>query len=124
MNGNNTGPFPFPHQRPENRRTGRLQCLEASCQFGKVVDLSRAGAKVLAKKPMMLPEGATVNLRLEVMGSTMLVPARPVVNRKRPDGKVEIGFQFHHVDERMGRALVQMMRTASVNLEYKPRKSA
>ena len=120
----NSGSFPFPGQRTDNRRAGRLQCIEATCQFGQVVDLSKAGAKVIAKKPMTLPEGASVNLRLEVMGSTMLVPARPVVNRKRPDGRFEIGFQFLHVDDNMGRALVQMMRTASVNHEYKPRKTA
>lgn len=120
----NPDSFPFPRERTDNRRTGRLQCLGASCQFGQIVDLSRAGAKVIAKKPMNLPEGASVNLRLQVMDSTMLVPARPVGNRKRSDGKIEIGFQFLHVDETMGRALVQMMRSASVNHEYKPRKSA
>ena len=124
MDGNTSDSFLFPNQRAENRRAGRLQCIEAICQFGQVVDLSKAGAKVIAKKAMTLPEGASVNLRLEVMGSCMLVPARPVVNRKRPDGKFEIGFQFLHVDDRMGRALIQMMRTAAVNHEYKPRKSA
>lgn len=119
-----TDSYPFQPERTEARKAGRLQCMGATCQFGPLVDLSKAGAKVVSRKPLTLPEGASVNLKLQVMDCCMLVPARPMGSRKRPDGKYDIGFQFLHVDERMGRALVQMMLAASVNHEYKPRKIA
>jgi hypothetical protein len=116
--------FPFPAKGTEKRRAGRLPCMEAKCQFGPLADLSRSGAKVLARKPITIPENTSVNLRIECNDACIMVPARPTSSRKRRDGMYDVGFEFLNVSEQMGRALVQLMRTAAVTHEYKPRKIA
>jgi len=104
---------------PDNqRRSVRLPCAGARCQFGAVMDLSKSGCRVLAKKPLELPAGATVNLRLETHGVTLLVPGRPVCNRKRPDGRVDIGFEFVITGPEMASDLMEFVRVSLANHEY------
>jgi hypothetical protein len=104
----------------ERRRGGRLQCTLTTCQFGPVVDLSRTGAKVVSRKAVALPEGRTVNLKLEAPGGVMLVPSRPVSCRRRPDGRYDVGFEFHFTDDAMTRAIIALARSALDCHEYKP----
>lgn len=118
------------HQNPmslghlERRKAGRVRCTQTLCQFGQVGDLSRDGCRVIAKKPMKLPEGSSVNLRIEVGGVSLLAAAKPVSCRKRGDGKYEIGFQFIGLAGDAGRELIALARAASHSSSYTHRLSA
>lgn len=102
------------------RRAGRLCCSGTTCQFGPIVDLSRTGAKVVSRKAVSLPAGATVNLRVETPAGSMLVPAHPAMCRRRPDGRFDVGFEFHFTDDAMVRRLIDLARAAADTHEYKP----
>jgi hypothetical protein len=106
----NSHPPAHPPGAGNRRRTGRIPCAGASCQFGPVVDLSRTGARVCAKKPLTLPPDATINLILESHGVRVLVPAHPASNRRRPDGRYDIGFDFVSPSEELSRELVNLLR--------------
>lgn len=97
------------------RKSGRVPCDAARCQFGAVMDLSRAGCRVIAKKPIELPAGATVNLKLENHGVKLTVPGRPASNRKRADGRIEIGFEFVITGPEMAQDLVDFLRVCLAN---------
>lgn len=108
--------------QPDRRKTGRLAlCGETSCQFGTLSDLSKGGCKVRSKKPLKIPENATVNLKLQCTGATMLVPARPISNTKNSDGWYSICFQFHFTDSDMEQRILAFARTARTGVEYKLR---
>lgn len=110
--------------RSERRRAGRISCVGTNCQFGPVVDLSSAGARIIAKRPVSVPPSATVNLRLQCEEICMLIPARPMFCRKRPDGRFDVGFRFFFVSDAMGRHLVTLARAATDSLGLKARRSA
>lgn len=105
----------------ERRRAGRLFCRGTRCQFGEVLDLSSKGARVVSKKPITIPDGATVNLRLEHEAGCLFVPARPVACRKRPDKGYDVGFEFQFIGEDMTRQLIAFARSALNNSQYKSR---
>ena len=118
------------HQNPmflgrlERRKAGRIRCSQTQCQLGQIADLSRDGCRVISKKPLTLPEGSSVNLRIAVSGVLLLAPARPVSCRKRGDGKYDIGFQFLGLAEQAGRELMALARAASNTDSHVHRASA
>lgn len=83
------------------------------CQFGPVGDLSRTGCRVISRKRLKLPEGASVNLRIEVDGEAVMAPATPVSCRKRGDGKYDVGFRFIGLPESAIRELLELARSAT-----------
>ncbi|MFN7022478.1 MAG: PilZ domain-containing protein [Phycisphaerales bacterium] len=100
-----------PHE--DRRRAGRIRCTLTTCQYGTVVNLSKSGLRVATRRPIsLLPAGASVNLCITAAGQSMVVPARPVHNRPRPDGMFDVGFQFVGLTERTCRELIQLARTA------------
>ena len=107
------------HQNPmnlghlERRKAGRIRCSQTMCQFGPVGDLSRTGCRVISRKPLRLPEGASVNLRIEASGSAVVAPASPVSCKKRGDGKYDIGFRFNGLPENSVRELLELVRSAT-----------
>ncbi len=103
----------------DRRKSGRLAIAgDTHCQFGPLVDLSKGGCKIVARKPISLPAGATVNLKLECPGASMLVPAHPVSTRKRKDGLYDISFMFHFTSDKIESQIISFARTARMNVEY------
>lgn len=101
------GPF------DDRRRAGRIRCTLTTCQYGTIVNLSKTGLRVTTRRAIPpLPVGASVNLCITAAGQSMVVPARPVHNRPRPDGMYDVGFQFVGLTERTCRELIQLARTA------------
>lgn len=97
----------------DRRRAGRVRCTLTTCQFGTVVNLSRTGLRVATRKPVtLLPAGASLNLTITAAGQTIVVPARPVHNRPRPDGMFDVGFQFVGLTEKACSELLSIARTA------------
>lgn len=97
----------------ERRRAGRVRCSQTSCQFGPISDFSRTGVKVLSAKPIKVPAGKTVNLRIACAGVTAIVPARVVANRRGADGRVQTGFEFVDLRPEWANALNELARIAS-----------
>ncbi len=110
--------------RLEMRKAGRIRCTQTTCQLGQVTDISRDGCRVLAKKPLALPEGSSVNLRIAVSGVTLVAPARPVSSRKRRDGKYDIGFKFIGLSPETGREVMALARAAANTVSHLHRMSA
>lgn len=108
----------------ERRKSGRLACEGAKCQFGHLTDLSRGGCKVRAKKALQIPADKSVNLTLECLGASMMVPARLAVCRKSDEGGYDLCFEFQFVNEQMVSQILRFARVAADNAEVKPRKSA
>lgn len=108
----------------ERRKTGRLACDGATCQFGPLTDLSRGGCKVRAKKPLQIPADKTVNLTLQCHGAAIMVPARLVVCKPGETGGYDLCFEFQFVNEQMVRQIMRFASVAADNAEVKPRKYA
>lgn len=110
---------PPPKGQPDRRKTGRLALSgETHCQFGVLTDLSKGGCKVRSRKPVTIPKGATVNLKLECDGASIPVPARPIASKKRSDGGYDVCFQFQFTDENMEKRVIAFARTARASVEY------
>lgn len=115
-------PRPLNDDKQDRRRSGRIALGgETSCQFGKLTDVSKGGCKVRSKKPIKIPANATVNLKLECTGATLLVPAHPIGNTKGSDGWYTVCFQFHFTDAELERRILAFARTARTGVEYKLR---
>jgi hypothetical protein len=108
-------------KRQDRRRAGRITCAQTKCQFGEVKDLSKGGCRVLARKPLVLPEDASVNLVVKAMGATLTVPGKPVSCRQRADGKWEIGFQFLDLTDAQCREVLGFARAALDNEQLRSR---
>lgn len=97
----------------DRRRGGRVRCDLTTCQFGTVVNISRTGMRVVSRRMIpSMPPGSSMPLTVTAAGRSLLVPARPVHNRPRPDGMFEVGFQFVGITEAVARDLVELARTA------------
>lgn len=108
-------------KRQDRRRAGRITCALTKCQFGEVRDMSKGGCRVLARKPLVLPQGASVNLNVKAQGASLTVPAFPVSCRQREDGKWEIGFQFLNLTDAQGREVLAFARAALDNEQLRSR---
>ncbi len=108
-------------KRQDRRRAGRISCALTTCQFGEVRDMSKGGCRVLAKRPLQLPEGASVNLVIKAQGASLTVPARTASCRQRADGKYEIGFQFLDMTGTLGREVLAFARAALDNEQLRSR---
>jgi c-di-GMP-binding flagellar brake protein YcgR len=108
-------------KRQDRRRAGRISCALTTCQFGEVRDMSKGGCRVIAKKPLKLPEGASVNLMIKVQGMSLTLPAKPASCRQRTDGKYEIGFQFLDMTGTLGREVLAFARAALDNEQLRSR---
>ena len=108
-------------KRQERRKAGRISCAQTTCQFGELRDLSRDGCRVLSKKPLVLPEGASVNLQVKAQGTSLVVPGHPVSCRQRVDGKYEIGFQFLELTDEKRREVIGFARAALNNEQLRNR---
>lgn len=110
--------------RHERRRSGRVHCALTHCQFGALADISRDGCRVISKKPISLPDGKSVNLKIQAVGTKVLVSARPVSCRIRPDGRYDVGFQFFNLSEEAREELMDLARTAKDCIMYMPDQAA
>ncbi|HMN40751.1 MAG TPA: PilZ domain-containing protein [Phycisphaerales bacterium] len=108
-------------KRQDRRRAGRITCALTKCQFGEVRDMSKGGCRVIGRKPLELPAGASVNLIVKAQGASLTVPACPVSNRQRADGKWEIGFQFLNLTAMQCRDVLAFARAALDNEQLRSR---
>ena len=110
--------------RSERRTAGRITCSQTKCQFGDVTNLSRGGCRVVAKRPIDLPEGRSVNLQIKAAGAGMVVPACLVSCRQRSDGRYDHGFQFVGMSDELRREVVMFARAAADNEAFRMRNVA
>ncbi|HVU64824.1 MAG TPA: PilZ domain-containing protein [Phycisphaerales bacterium] len=110
--------------RNERRTAGRITCSHTKCQFGEVTNLSKGGCRVVAKRPVDLPEGRSVNLQIKAAGASMVVPACLVSCRQRADGRYEHGFQFVGITDEMRREIIMFARAAADNESLRMRNAA
>jgi hypothetical protein len=108
----------------ERRKAGRMRCALTNCQYGQVTNMSKTGCRIMSKKAIALPPGATVNLEIKSACMEVTVTARPVSCRVRPDGKYDVGCQFVNLTEDLARKIIQLARTALDTSEAKPGKVA
>jgi hypothetical protein len=108
----------------ERRKAGRIRCSQTLCQLGPIADLSRDGCRVISKKPLSVPEGKSVILRINVAGIELSVPAQQVSCRARRDGKHDVGFRFVAVADESRRELMNVLRAALSSPEHLHRMSA
>jgi hypothetical protein len=111
-------------ERSERRKAGRITCAQTTCQFGDVKNMSKDGCRVVSKKPLELPEGKTVNLKVKAMGASIVVPVRLVSCRARPDGRHECGFQFMELTDESRREIMAFARSAADNEALRDRRAA
>lgn len=99
--------------RDDRRRAGRVRCGLTTCQYGKVMNISKSGMRVLSRRSVPdTARGVAMKLVINAAGRTLTVLGRPVNNRARPDGQVEVGFQFVGITEEQGRELMEFARIA------------
>ena len=53
-----------------------MRCALTTCQYGQVSNMSKTGCRVVSKKPIALPPGATVNLEIKSACMEVTVTAR------------------------------------------------
>jgi hypothetical protein len=89
----------------DNREHGRLWLGgHVECSLGRILDISRGGARVLSTQRM---EGERL-IKINVAGGVLVLPSRVVWCRRRGFRKWELGLEFHGVTDDVSNLLAQL----------------
>jgi hypothetical protein len=90
---------------PNYRQDGRLLLGEqVDCSLGRIIDISRGGARVLSKKRV---NGVGL-IRIKMTGGLLLVQSRVAWCRRLGFRKYEVGLEFQGVTEEISEILAQL----------------
>jgi hypothetical protein len=89
----------------DNREHGRLWLGgHVECSLGRILDISRGGARVLSKKRV---NGVGL-IRIKMTGGLLLVQSRVAWCRRLGFRKYEVGLEFQGVTEEISEILAQL----------------
>lgn len=98
----------------ERRRPGRIACERLRCGSGRVVDLSRTGAKLQIHSLFAPREGSHRSLTLQtVMGTSSPLPCTIMWVKQTGLMQFEIGAQFHELNPEQQRLLAEIAKIHS-----------
>ncbi|MDX2114560.1 MAG: PilZ domain-containing protein [Planctomycetota bacterium] len=90
---------PAPRVDPEanKRRAGRVACAGVKTSWGEVINASRTGMRISARRKALPPPGQVGVLTVFGPEGAFKVAARVVWSRKQNWGRAEAGLQFVEV---------------------------
>jgi hypothetical protein len=91
------------------RKSGRMRVEGISCNRGKVVDLSKNGAKIISRTPWK--EGRRQNIMITGARVRVCVPAVCKHIHKIGWRKYLIGVEFQGIDSNLSGAVKELVRT-------------
>ncbi len=95
----------------ERRRPGRIACERLRCGSGRVVDLSRTGAKLRIRSLFAPRKGEHRSLVFEtVMGKSAPFPCVVMWVRRAGVGVYEVGAEFVELDDLRQRQLTEIAK--------------
>ncbi|MGP1273459.1 MAG: PilZ domain-containing protein [Phycisphaerales bacterium] len=104
-------------ERSDARRHGRVRIELMSCSLGTVLDLSRSGMRVLARRRRELVANMKHQIVLEAFDQRVELPCRIAWIEKRGLFKSEIGIEFGELTDDQAAVLCSIARTAASNAQ-------
>jgi hypothetical protein len=90
------------------RRSGRLEQEMLYCEYGKVLDLSAGGMRIVCRR---VPPAGQLVIALHGIDETFKVKARVAWKKRIGLLKHEVGFQFLDVSPQLSRKLTNLATT-------------
>lgn len=101
--------------RTEKRTGGRIKTSALQCEFGRVLDLSPGGVRILCKKTPKEQVGTSVSLTLAAEDDSLRIHGKIVWIRVDPSCQFQMGVQFNHVGPTQRRQLMALAATAQAS---------
>ncbi len=96
------------------RRNGRVRCIDIACTLGAVLDISASGARVgISGRPPSV--GSTIPVTITGLDGAVDFCGQVMWTRRRGLFKFEVGIQWKDLTPIMRQALVRLARAASQN---------
>ena len=113
-----------PRTGAERRIGGRIACERLASSLGEVLDLSRSGARVLARGCSLKPgDGVLLAVRTE-SGETEFVEASVVRRIRRGIGRCELGLLFRSTDQPFRAKILRLAGEHAVRDAWAPLKAS
>jgi len=107
----NLATFDEHSQDSEQRRPGRVPCERLSCQSGKVLDISRTGARLRIRSVRQPHKGEARQLVFNaVMGESSPFPCHIAWVRRVVWARYEVGVEFGELNETQREELAEIAR--------------
>lgn len=97
------------------RRHGRVRVQEIRCSVGTVIDLSRSGVRVVARRKHGFVPDLKLTLTIDAFDQSVRVPGRVAWINKHGLFKCELGIEFGELDADQAAIMCSIARTAASN---------